>query len=400
MSRRPLSPPPEGFGAAEPCWLVPAGLFDGGRILRGMALRIEGGQVVSAEPAASLRVRPARVWRSPGIVAPMLFDLQINGGGGVLFNADPTTTGLARIAEVHARAGTGLFLPTLITDAPDVAERAAEAVCAVLGRHGVAGLHLEGPHLSPVRAGIHDPAHMRPFDARSLALLERLRTRGVPVLVTLAAEIVPPETIARLDAMGVVVALGHSDCDAETAESAFAAGARLVTHLFNAMSQMQGRSPGLAGAALGSDAWCSVIADGHHVDDRMIALALRARPRPGRMVLISDAMPSVGGPATFELQGKTILRKRGRLTDITGRLAGAHLTLAGAIAHLTAPPLSLPLEAALHMALTAPAEAMRLPPPRLMPGAPARGILVSADGQQVTPFGAGEAGPRPVPPAA
>ncbi|MCC6007360.1 MAG: N-acetylglucosamine-6-phosphate deacetylase [Rhodobacteraceae bacterium] len=386
MTSPALVPPPPGFGAGERGWLVPAGLFDGSRIVRGIALRLEGGTVAELRPAATVVAREGQVWRSPGIAAPGLFDLQVNGGGGVLFNSDPTPEGLARIVAAHADKGTERLLPTIITDTPVVAERAAETVLSMHARGAVAGLHLEGPHIAPARAGIHDPAHIRPFDTHSLALIERLRMYGVPVMVTLAPEIVPPETIAQLDAMGAVVALGHSDADAATAEKALAAGARMITHLFNAMSQMQGRAPGLVGAALGSAAWCSVIADGHHVDDRMIALALSARPQPGRMVLVSDAMPSLGGPGRFLLQGREIVLEGGRLVDASGRLAGAHLSLAGAVAHMTA-RLGLPLEAALHMALTAPAEAMRLAPARLVPGSESRFILVSEDGQQLVWFG-------------
>ena len=330
-------------------WLCPdAGVFDGKRLLDGHAVRPFGAGIQVA-PSGEVSARAIR-----GVVTPGFIDIQVNGGGGVLLNADPAPGGIARIAVAHRPFGTGALLPTLITDTSETTEAAADAALATFGRNGVLGLHLEGPHIAPSRRGTHRADLVRPFDARTLALVTRLRAHGCPVLVTLAPEAVSRGDIAALVATGARVSLGHSDAKAPEIARALTEGASGFTHLFNAMSPLEGRAPGMVGTAIASDAYVSMILDGIHVAPEMLALAMRARPRGDRSILISDAMPTVGGPPRFDLQGQTIALAEGRLVNAEGNLAGAHTTMAEGVLRATR-DLRLPLETALRMAITHPA---------------------------------------------
>lgn len=331
-------------------------IFDGERLVPEGILRLQNGKVELVDRAGA----NAPLWRLQGIVAPGFVDLQVNGGGGVLFNADPTPTGCLAIASAHRSTGTAALLPTVISDAPEVIERAADAVITTLGQSGVAGIHIEGPHISTAKRGTHAAHHLRPLDNRTMAVVRRLRDAGVPVMMTVAPEVVPPEAIRRLADAGVIVALGHSDARATLVRSALGAGARTFTHLFNAMSQMQGREPGMVGAAINSDAYAAMICDGIHVAPEMLALAIRARPVPGRMYYVTDAMPTVAGPTEFQLYDRTIRLQDSRLVNSEGALAGAHVTMHQSL-RLVAEGLGLGLEQALRMGVSIPASLMGLP---------------------------------------
>ncbi|MBP1805819.1 N-acetylglucosamine-6-phosphate deacetylase [Rubellimicrobium aerolatum] len=351
-------------------WLAPARLFDGERLRESLALRFEEGRVADLAPLdARMNAHPL-----PGTVTPGYVDLQVNGGGGVLLNADPTVAGMEAIAAAHRRLGTVALLPTVITDAPEVLDRAAEAALAAKGKPGLLGLHIEGPHIAPARRGTHAARFIRPLDDRTLTLVRRLREGGVPVLLTLAPEATTPGQIAALAAMGTVVSLGHSDATAAQARAALAEGARAVTHLFNAMSPLTHREPGLVGAALNSTVPAGIIADGHHVAFEVLALALRARLAPDLLFLVSDAMPTVGGPDRFRLYDMDLHVQDGRLLNPEGNLAGAHTTMAEGVANLVAQA-GVPPEAALRMAVTIPARLIGRPGLATLEGRPAADLL-------------------------
>jgi len=368
-------------------WLRPERLFDGSRLSEGRAVRLADGRVAElGPPPAAAAVRDL-----PGTLSPGFVDLQVNGGGGVLVNTDPTPEGLVRIAAAHRRFGTAAILPTVITDAPDILRRAAGAALAAAGRPGLLGLHIEGPHIAPGRRGAHDARFVRGWEDETLHIVRRLRAAGLVVMVTLAPEIVPARAIAALAATGAIVSLGHSDASAEAARAGLGAGARAVTHLFNAMSQMTGREPGLTGTAIGSDAYCGIIADGIHVADEMVALAIRARPRPRRMFAVSDAMASVGGPDRFRLYGREIRVRDGRLVNAQGRLAGAHLTMAGALQRL-AGPVGLSPGRALAMTVSVPAALAGLPVLAAIEGRRAEDLILLDDEWRPAGTLAGHAG--------
>jgi N-acetylglucosamine-6-phosphate deacetylase len=339
--------------------LAGARVFDGVRLIDDHAVVVDGARI---EGNVAGRDLPAGIVTHAvtGLLAPGFIDVQVNGGGGVLFNAQRTADGIAAIGAAHRRYGTTGFLPTLITD---TREHMAEAVAATRaaierGIPGVLGVHLEGPFLNPERKGVHDPALMRPMDEADIAIAASL---GVGrMLVTLAPERVSTDVIERLTRAGVVVSAGHTTANYETIVAAFAAGLTGFTHLFNAMPPLSGRAPGPVGAALDNvDAWCGIIVDLHHVSAVSLRVALAAKGWQ-RMMLVTDAMPSVGSDkSSFDLLGRTITRRDGKLTTDDGTIAGSDLDMAAAVRN-TIEHLGMPLEAALHMASRAPAEFLRL----------------------------------------
>lgn len=335
-------------------WLAPDRVFDGARLHDGLALRIAGGVVAEIAPP------PPGARAVPGTVTPGYVDLQVNGGGGVLLNTTPSADGMSAIAAAHRRFGTVALLPTLITDAPEVMEQAVDAALQAKGREGIAGIHLEGPHIALARRGTHAPRFIRPLDDHTLACIRRLRRGGVRVLLTLAPEAVASGQIAALREMGVVVSLGHTDATFAAARAALAEGANCFTHLFNAMSPLSHRAPGVVGAALDSMAPAGIICDGVHVADEVVALALRARRAPDLMFLVSDAMPTVGGPDHFRLYDMELRVQDGRLVNPEGSLAGAHITMGESVARLVT-RVGVTPEQALRMAVTVPADVIGAP---------------------------------------
>lgn len=335
-------------------WIAPDQLFDGHNILTGKALGIVDGHVAEIADA------PRAAQRVHGLISPGFVDLQVNGGGGVLLNASPTVDGMIAIAAAHRRFGTVAILPTVITDRPEVLDLVTDAAIAARGQVGLIGLHIEGPHIAPARRGTHAADLIRPMDDRTLDVVARLRKAQIPTMITVAPEATTAEQIHQLAAMGAVVSLGHTDASAQQMETAFAAGANCATHLYNAMSPMTSRAPGAVGAVINSDGFSGIICDGHHVDDRMVALAIRARPVKDRMFLVSDAMPTVGGPDQFTLYGQQITVKDGRLINAEGNLAGAHLTMAQALQRLVQ-TVGVDLEPALRMAMSVPATCIGVP---------------------------------------
>jgi N-acetylglucosamine-6-phosphate deacetylase len=328
-------------------------IFDGARVHRDAAVVIAAGRVAALVPRRHLppgmRVTalPDGIWLAPGFI-----DVQVNGGGDVLFNDAPSPEAIAAIAAAHRRFGTTALLPTLISDAPAKMRAARDAVAAMAGVHpSVLGIHYEGPFLSPERAGIHDPAMFRSPGAADFALLTSLR-RGI-TLVTLAPERVPAGFIAALAGAGVKVSLGHSAASYEQTRAALREGLTGFTHLFNAMPPIAGRAPGPVAAALEEPAaWYGLIADGMHVAPALLRLALRGR---GQAMLVSDAMPPVGGKSSeFMLCGRRITLRQGRCTAADGTLAGSALDMASAVRNCVR-LLELPLPAALRLASTVPA---------------------------------------------
>jgi N-acetylglucosamine-6-phosphate deacetylase len=267
------------------------------------------------------------------------------------------------ICQAHARFGTTAMLPTLITDTAETTRRAVAAGIAASAAAvpGFAGLHLEGPHLSLARKGAHDPALIRPMEDADEAMLVEARAGLPALLTTIAPESVTEDQVRRLAQAGVVVSLGHSDATAATAHAYAAAGARMVTHLFNAMSQIGNREPGLAGAAIASGRLSAgLIADGFHVHRDTMRIALAAKQAPGRIFLVTDAMATLGTDmAAFTLNGRLIRREGGRLTLEDGTLAGADLDMVSAV-RLLHRDLGLDLSEALRMASLYPAEAIGL----------------------------------------
>jgi N-acetylglucosamine-6-phosphate deacetylase len=326
-----------------------------------LAVLLDGERIVDLLPLSDPRVSAATVHDLRGaMLVPGFIDTQVNGGGGVLFNDAPTVETIRRIGAAHRRYGTTGFLPTLISDSVDVMRAALAAVEQALaeGVPGVLGIHLEGPYLAPARKGVHDPKFFHTPGSEELALLCAPH-RGVRLL-TLAPERVPSASIGALAAAAVIVCAGHTAADYATTHAALAAGARGFTHLFNAMTPLGSREPGVVGAALeDTDSWCGIIVDGHHVHPASLRVAIAAKPR-GKMVLVTDAMPPVGAAdPSYLLNGETITVKDGICQTAQGVLAGSALDMAGAVRNAVQ-LLGLPLDEAVRMASTYPADFLGL----------------------------------------
>ncbi len=290
-----------------------------------------------------------------GLIVPGYIDLQVNGGGGVLFNSASTVAGVKSIMAAHAQFGTTAMLPTLITDSIDVMAQAADAIATAIAENvpGIIGIHFEGPHLSVAKKGAHSACFIRAISDEEWRILERKDIGNV--LVTLAPETVSLQDIERMKAAGISICLGHTNANFMQAQQALDAGATGFTHLFNAMSPLQGREPGVTGCALmNDDAACGLIVDGHHVDYASCKLALKAKPA-GKVFLVTDAMPPVGTDAQgFAFFDRHVHLESGKLTSSTGELAGSVLDMATAVKN-THKHLNLPLDEALRMASNYPA---------------------------------------------
>lgn len=360
-----------------------AAVFDGTRLHPGASLRVEDGIVTGPGPGEEVRL-------DGGILAPGFLDLQVNGAGGRMVDGTCTADWLAEMCAIHARLGATGILPTLITDTAEAtaAVIAAGIEAARRGTPGFLGLHLEGPHLDPRRKGAHDPGLIRPMTGDDLTRLLDAARQLPSLMLTVAPESVTLDQIGRLAAAGVVVSLGHTDCTHAAAQAAFSAGAACVTHLFNAMSQLGNREPGLVGAALTEPVHVGLIADGIHVAPAGIRIAMSASDR---LFLVSDAMAAAGSDLTeFTLGGRRILRREGRLTLEDGTLAGADLTLPRAVDVLRG--LGTPAETALAMATSRPADCLGRGGElgHLLPGHRADMVHLGPEGQLLSVWRRGE----------
>jgi N-acetylglucosamine-6-phosphate deacetylase len=343
-------------------------LFDGVNLRENVAVLIRGEQIVGIsnrdEISSSVPVEklPDDIWLAPGFI-----DIQVNGGGDLLFNDAPAPETIQAIAQAHRRFGTTALLPTLISDSPDKMPKALAAVeQAAAANPSILGIHLEGPFLSPEKPGVHDPHALRRPTKEDIALITAKRKSAT--LVTLAPEQVGEGVVAALVGAGIHVALGHSMATYAQTVAAMRQGLTGFTHLFNAMPPLQSREPGPIAAALESpDAWYGLIVDGLHVAPAMLRLALRGAGHP---ILVTDAMPPVGGTRrSFKLNGEDILVRDGRCATRQGTLAGTYLDMATAVRNCVQ-LLDLPLTNALRFASTHPAQFLGLGHAlgRLLPG--------------------------------
>jgi N-acetylglucosamine-6-phosphate deacetylase len=334
-------------------------LLDDGFAL-GKAVLISGGHIQAVIDESAIPPGFARRDLAGGSLMPGFIDVQVNGGGGVLFTENPSPKTIATIGAAHRRFGTTGFLPTLISGDLDTVGAAIAATREALAEasQGLLGVHIEGPFLNAARKGIHDASKFRVIDEPAIALLTSLKAGRT--LVTLAPETTTPDTISRLTKAGVIVAAGHTNADYATIRAALDHGLAGFTHLFNAMSPMTSREPGAVGAALEDAAsWCGLIVDGKHVDPVVLRVALAAK-RHDRFMLVTDAMPTVGmTEKAFRLGGRLITVKDGVCVDEHGTLAGSDLDMATAVRNAVS-LLGLSLAEAARMASRSPAEFLGL----------------------------------------
>ncbi|MFQ4140243.1 N-acetylglucosamine-6-phosphate deacetylase [Nodosilinea sp. PGN35] len=361
--------------------LVNCIVYTGRQVLHNHALVISDSQILDLVPEAQLPTDLPRLNGKGWAAAPGLIDLQLNGCGGVMFNDAITADTLDTMHHTNLQSGTTSFLPTLITTTDQAMADAMALVAQYRQRypHRVLGLHLEGPYLNQKRRGIHNPAYVRPAED---AMITRIAQAGPEVvrLITVAPEILSSTHLRQLAQAGIVVSAGHTDATFEEALAGFEAGVSMVTHLFNAMTGWQGRSPGLVGAVFSqADVYAGVIVDGHHVHYGSVSLAYRLKQ--DRLFLVTDATPPVGTRlGSFVIGGQEVFYRDGKCVSADGTLGGAALTLLEAVGNCVR-QVGLPLAEALRMATLYPARAIGVDPwlGLLSPGYLANLTLFDAD---------------------
>jgi len=301
--------------------------FDGHHWYDNKIVTVANGKIASfAQEADALQVV------LPGAVVPGFIDVQVNGGGGRLFNHLPSMDTLRMMMRAHAKYGVTAMLPTVITSNYQTLSQAADAVALAIAsaEPGILGIHFEGPHISLAKKGIHSAGLIRDISAEEWQVYRR-QDLGIKV-ITVAPETVCDSVIAQLVEAGLIVCLGHTNAPFEHINRALAAGATGFTHLFNAMSALTSRSPGAVGAALeDADAWCGLILDGLHVHPATARIAQKVK-RKGKLFLVTDAMSTIGSEQqSFELDGRTITLRHHQLTDESGTLAGSALDMVTAV---------------------------------------------------------------------
>jgi N-acetylglucosamine-6-phosphate deacetylase len=340
-----------------------ARVFDGEFWFENAVLSVNDGQIAGLEAARELPSGDNVIDAQGQLIVPGFIDLQVNGGGGVLLNDERSVEGIAAICSAHAKFGTTALLPTLITDRPQIVSEVIAAGIAAREQKiaGFLGLHLEGPHLSIAKKGAHDPNLIRAMAPTDVVELIEAKTKLDVLLATVAPENVSQMQVSELAASGVIISLGHTEATFATANDYQAAGARMATHLFNAMLPFGHREPGLGGAALTNSAlYCGLIADGVHVHPAAMDIAIKAKAHPGRICLVTDAMSPMGTDMrSFTLNGREILRSEGRLTLADGTLAGADIDMLSCVLYVHQ-KLGVPLEEALRMASLYPAQAVKM----------------------------------------
>ena len=306
-------------------------IFTGEAFVESHALLIADGKIADIVSNRKVPVDAEKISYGDKIFVPGFIDTQINGGGGVLLNNTPTAEACLAIAKVHHKRGTTRLLPTCISDRPEVTHKALAAVREARQKDkSILGIHIEGPHLSQVRRGIHKADCLRAMTENDLRLYKP-ETDEI-MLITVAPETVPPEQIKKLRAQGVIVSIGHTQATADQVRAALAAGATGFTHLFNGMGKDPKESGSVAVALSDRDSWCGIIADGFHVTGEQFALALKSKPQ-GKLFLVSDAVSPAASdnPQSFEFYGETIRFEGGRCVNAEGKLAGSAITLADAV---------------------------------------------------------------------
>ncbi|MES0882210.1 N-acetylglucosamine-6-phosphate deacetylase [Roseibium sp. SCP14] len=357
-------------------------IFDGEQIHSNAALLVEDGRVSRVVSPLDIPEEFIQVSLDEGFLSPGLVDLQVNGGGGLMLGDAESVADVERICSAHVRLGTTALTPTLITDTPEVTRKVVELGIAAWNERvpGFHGLHLEGPHLFAGRKGAHDADLIRPMTDEDIELYLKAADQLPSLIITLAAETVSADQISTLSKAGVRVSLGHSGASYEECRSAVDAGASCVTHLYNAMSPLQHREPGMVGAALDLGGLSAgLIADGVHVDPVAIKIALKSKSGPGRIFLVTDAMSQTGTDVTtFFLGGREIFRSGGMLKLADGTLAGADIDLPSSLKYLTG-VVGLKLETALAMATAYPADYLGRPMGRFVEGRPADFVHLGDD---------------------
>ena len=335
-------------------------VFTGKEFVCDKALLIEGKKIQGFLPEDELEKSVEKINLNGNTVAPGFIDVQVNGGGDILFNDEPTVDGIKKIFEGHRKYGTTDFLPTFITGSNDGMRRAAESVNECLNNkaHGVRGIHFEGPFIDESKAGVHDKKYIRGINDADVQIISSIK--GGITLLTVASEKVPNEFITKMKKQGVLVSLGHTNATYQEANEGFTAGASCATHLFNAMTALSSRAPGVVGASLNNDkTWTGIIVDGFHVDYAAVQVVSRAKAAR-KLFLVTDAMPPVGGTGKgFRVGEYDISIENNKCITMGDVLAGSALDMASAVRNCIQ-HVGIDKGESLRMASTYPAEFLGL----------------------------------------
>ena len=290
-----------------------------------------------------------------GILSPGFIDLQVNGGGGKLFNNSPDKESLNTIISAHQYFGTTSIMPTVISDSLNILQKCTDTISNEIdNNHSLLGIHIEGPFFNVKYRGVHQKQYINTINASYLNLFETLDK--FPVMLTLAPECISIKQLKHLKSLGFKILAGHTDANYDQLEEAVKYGLDGFTHLFNAMGQISAREPGVVGSAFDFDETsASIIVDLHHVHPSLINLSFKQKPK-GKLFFVSDSMATINhGEPSFELYDEVVSESNGRIINSEGKLAGSSITQIDAIKNAYQ-KCSIPLESAISMATLYPAE--------------------------------------------
>ena len=334
--------------------LLGSQIFCGERFYDDHALLVDDKSIVDIVGKNNIPNNFNKMELDQGILAPGFIDLQVNGGGGVLFNNSPNKESLNTIIKAHQFFGTTSIMPTVISDSLEVLEQCITTVTEeIKNNSSLLGIHIEGPFFNTKYRGVHQKQYISTINSDYLNLFESLK--GFPVMLTLAPECISSQQLKHLTSLGIKTLAGHSDATYDELDDAIKNGLDGFTHLFNAMGQISAREPGVVGSALHfENTFASIIVDLHHVHPSLIQLAYELKPT-GKLFFISDSMATINhGKPSFELYDEVVNELDGRLVNSEGKLAGSSITQIDAVKNAYQ-NCNIPLNQALAMASRYPA---------------------------------------------
>jgi len=336
--------------------IVNCDIHTGDEVLYNKAILIDGNRIERTLDIDNVP-KEIEVLDAEGLnVAPGFIDIQVNGAGGKLFTDEPDEDCIRTMFNAQKRFGTTNFLPTLMSTSVEKMLRAINTVKSLVEsrKFGVLGLHLEGPYFNENKIGVHDKRYVRKMSASEIELIVK-QGKGAVKVFTVAPEAIDESHIRKITQAGIIVSAGHTNATYNQTAQAFRSGMTSVTHIFNAMSQLTAREPGVVGAALDYEkVWAGIIADGLHVDIACIRVCKRIKG--ARLILVTDSMPPVGSNiSSFKLGELEVLYSDGKCVTKDGVLGGSALDMATAVRNCVQKA-GIPMSEALRMASTYPAE--------------------------------------------
>ena len=332
-----------------------AKIFSDHKLLDNKALLIDGENIIGIVAKNDIPDNIKIQQLNGGILSPGFIDLQVNGGGGKLFNNSSDKESLDEIIKAHQHFGTTSIMPTVISDSLNVLQRCTSTIANEINNNkSLLGVHIEGPFFNVKYRGVHQKQYINTINNDYLNLFESLQ--GFPVMLTLAPECISIKQLKHLKSLGFKILAGHTDASYDQLEEAIKYGLDGFTHLFNAMGQISAREPGVVGSALNfNNTAASIIVDLHHVHPSLIEMSYKQKPK-GKLFFVSDSMATINhGEPSFELYDEVVSESNGRLINSEGKLAGSSITQIDAIKNAYT-SCNIPLSDAIAMATSYPAE--------------------------------------------